>query len=164
MSGVPPHTTSFTVPSNEKEEYGIIAEKHNITPSPRMDLAKRGSRTSGNGPTNAAANIGITVQADNVLYEGLPEDHGMKHKTLTMDKKNNYKEDTAFDALGMDEGKGHKELCLLLWACLISVLVLIALGAAAVALIAIFTGFVDICRCRGTGKRLISATKLFYWL
>lgn len=101
--------------------------------------------------------MGITMQADNALYTGVSDANDLRHKTLTMEKNGTFEETQGnltsdiqfgqFEVERVNDRKPHRGSCLLFWACGMSVMVLLALGAAAFALAVIFTGVVDTCRC-----------------
>lgn len=114
-------------------------------------MVTQGGMVEGGGVT------GVTMQAENVLYAGTEQAIEMRHKTLTMDKASSFRKfrgsttpEVQFEA--SDGGKGCKGCFVVLWGCGVSVMVVLALGAAAIALAIIFTGFVDVCQCQGSGK------------
>ena len=172
---LPPSITSSSVPLvyDQDIKYDTIPDQKMPRPLTHLErTVKHGSVASQQPSLGGVSNMGVTMQADNVLYMGVAESNELRHKTLTMETKKNYlgiNGDTApdfqFQVEGLNDRKGKmtkKSSCLLCWAFGMSVIVVLALGAAAFSLAILFTGVVDFCHCPATGHYCTIQQKWLY--
>ena len=126
----------------EHNEYDIIPDKHKAR-------GKLEGRVEDMPPD-------ASMQAQNVLYADAEEAGEMRHKTLTIDDAKKYRGTISHgvqdEGLAKEEGLSCVKCTLLCWGAVISMLVILALAAGALALVFIFTDVVDICKCTGPSE------------